>query len=420
MRIVIASEFYVPMINGVAMFSYNLARGLVARGHTVLVLAPSVDGEYKVGREDGVRVARLTSKKIPLYPDQIKKVDEKDRVMGFYKNGIHMCLAPYKEVRVLLDKFKPDVIHNQTPGTIGLAVQKYAKRRRVPLVATGHAYPDNLTGQLRYLKLIKKPTDAVVRNYFLGFLKRADWATIPTKLAMDDLLPKRGIKTPTEALSNGIDLSRFRPLSATAEIYTKYGIPRGRPIVGYVGRVDPEKTLGVLVRAFATVHAKVPKALLVVVGDGTDLVRLQKQAQDSGIDKNVKFLGRVVGDDLPVIYRTFDIFAITSETETQSIVLMEAMATGLPAVAVEAGAIGELVLNGKNGFLCQPKDVTGVAKGIVALLQNAKMCEEYGKQSLEIIKKHDITYTLMRFEQIYEKVIARKAIKKRRFGFWQS
>ncbi len=268
MKVVIASDFYVPMINGVAMFSYNLARGLVGDGHEVLVLTPSLDGNFIDHREDGVRVARLSSAKIPVYPDQIGEVGDEEKVLGFYKNGLNVSMAPYGEIKKLLDRFKPDVIHNQMPGPIGLAVMRWAKRRRVPVVSTGHAYPDNLTGQLKYLKLIKKPTDAVVRRYFLSFLQRANYATIPTKLAMDDLLPKGGIKTPTEVVSNGIDLSRFKAGKVPSGFYTKYGLPRDGVVVGYVGRVDPEKSLSVLVRAFSEVLGRVPEAVLVVVGDG--------------------------------------------------------------------------------------------------------------------------------------------------------
>ena len=416
MKIAIATDLYAPMINGVAVFSHNLAAGLMSRGHEVLVLAPSLDGEDRVRMEDGVRVARLSSFRVPFYPDQIAKVPEARKILGYkvpnilYKNGIHMSLMPYGEIKRVLDEFAPDVIHEQTPMSVGLAVFAYAKRRGVPIVATGHAYPDNATGQMvKFMKPVKKPIDAAVRTYFASFLRRADYATMPTKVAIAELMPDgrgRG-KSKVEALSNGIDLSKFRHLPAPAEFYAKYGIPKDRLIVGYVGRVDPEKSLRVLVKAFSRVVAKIPEAFLVVVGDGTDRVRLEKMVAELGIGESVKFLGRITGDDLPMVYRTFDVFGLTSETETQSIVLMEAMATGLPAVAVRAGAIGELVKTGRNGFLCRPRDVAGVARGLMKLLENSEMRDKYGKESLEIVKKHDIKHTLDRLEEIYAKVAKR-------------
>ena len=412
MKIVIATDLYAPMINGVAVFSYNLAVGLKERGHEVLVLAPSLDGKLSIQKEGGVRVGRLSSLRLPFYPDQIEKIPETRKILGYkvpkilYKNGLHVSLVPYYEIKKVLDDFLPDVIHIQTPGPIAIAASQYVKRRGVATVVTGHAYPDNFTSQIKFMKPVKKPIDSVIRAYFGSFLRKADYATMPTKMAIHDLLPRgRGkFKTPVEAISNGIDLSKFRAVKAPAEMYAKYDIPKDRLIVGYVGRVDPEKSMGVLVEAFAKVARKVPEAYLVVVGDGTDRARLEKMAGELEISESVKFLGRIVGDDLPVIYRAFDMFAITSETETQSIVLMEAMATGLPAVAVRAGAIGELVLNGRNGFLCKPGDVDGVAKGLVKLLGDKEMRVAYGRESREIVKKHDVNYTLSRFEEIYAKV----------------
>lgn len=409
MKVVISTEFYAPMINGVAVFANNLAKGLAERGHEVLVLAPSISGDYSARKTEGVRVARLSSIKMPFYPDQINKVNKNQKVMGMYKNGLHVSVVPYREIKKLLDKFHPDVIHNQTPGPIGLAVHRYAKRRGVPIVATSHAYPDNLTSQLKALKLIKKPTDAVIRAYFAGFLKRADHATMPTQIAIDELASGGGIDTPVEALSNGIDLSQFRAAEAPERIYEKYKISRERPVVGYVGRVDPEKSMEVLLQAFAKTLTAVPEAMLVIVGDGTDRVRMEKLAVELGISDSVQFLGRIIGDDLPEMYRTFDIFAITSETETQSIVLMEALASGLPAVAVKAGAVGELVINGRNGFLCQPRDVAEVVAGMTALLLDKALRKKYGKESLRIIAKHDIKYTLDRIEEIYAEVVAKKS-----------
>ena len=142
-----------------------------------------------------------------------------------------------------------------------------------------------------------------------------------------------------------------------------------------------------------------------MVGDGTARNKLEELAESLGIAERVHFLGRVVGDDLPELYRTGDVFSITSKTETQSIVLLEAMASGLPAVAVRAGAIHELVKNGENGYLCEPDDEKAVAKGLVRILQDDELRKKMSAASLERIKVHDINYTLTRFEEIYTTVL---------------
>lgn len=416
MKIAISTDLYYPMINGVAQFTRNLAAGLHQRGHDVVVLAPSLTGDYEIERdkEFGFRVVRLSSRKIYFYPDQINDIPEAKQFLGvkvpqlLYRNGLHVSLNSGNEIKHFLDGFEPDIIHDQTPGPLALSIFRYAKKRGIPLVSTDHAYPDNLTQQLHLPRFAKKPINVVMNKYFVSFLKRSEYGTMPTEQAVSDLLPHRKkFKVPVEALSNGIDLSRFTPGKAPAEIYARYGIPKNKPIVLYVGRVDPEKSLEVLIKAFNLVLLKNPEAHLVVVGDGASRNDLEKLAEKLGIEKHTHFLGRVVGDDLPMLYRTGKVFAITSKTETQSIVVMEAMATGLPVVAVQAGAIPELVKNGKTGYLCQPDDPTVTARSIVRILKNDSLRQKFSKTALKNIQKHDIAYTLTRFEAIYEDVVER-------------
>lgn len=419
MKIAISTDIYYPMINGVAVFSRNLAAGLAKRGHQVIVLAPSTDGKFKIEKdpEYNFLVARLSSMRIHVYPDQINKVPEAKKIFGvklpkiFYKNGLNVSLNPYSEIKQVLNDFQPDIIHDQTPGPVALAVFHYAKKNDIPLVSTDHAYPDNLTQQLKLPKPAKKPINMMMNRYFVSFLKRSEYATMPTEQAVADLIPqkRKPFKVPVEALSNGIDLSRFAKGRANKDIYTKYKIPQNKPIVLYVGRVDPEKSLDVLMNAFTEVHEKVPDAHLVVVGDGTARPKLEGIIKKAGLAKNAHFLGRIIGDDLPQIYRTGTVFAITSKTETQSIVLMEAMASGLPCVAVKAGAVHELVKTNKNGFLCEPDDEGMVARSIVKVLTNEKIREKMGAESVQRAAKHDISHTLTRMEEIYQTVLDNRA-----------
>ena len=418
MKIVISTDIYYPMINGVAVFSRNLAAGLTKRGHDVLVLAPSISGDFEseYDEEYGFKVVRLSSKKMMLYPDQINKVPEKKDFLGMkmpqllYKNGLHVSYMPDLEIKRVLSEFQPDIIHNQTPGPVALAILRYARRHKVALVSTDHAYPDNLTQQVKLPELAKKPINAVMNAYFVSFLKRSDYATVPTEQVLTDCIPKSKLffRVPIEALSNGIDLSRFAKGRVNHEIYERYDINPKKPTILYIGRVDPEKSLDVLMNAFIKVQEKVENAQLVIVGDGTMRPKLEKMAEKAEISDKVVFTGRVIGKDLPQLYRTGDVFAITSKTETQSIVLLEAMATGLPAVAVKAGAIPELVHNGKNGYLCEADDVDAVAKSLICILQDKNLRETMSEKSLELIKKHDISYTLTRIEEIYHRVLDEK------------
>ena len=415
MKIVISTDVYYPMINGVAVFSKNLATGLKKRGHQVMVLTPSISGKFSVEKDPNCNftVVRLKSTRMYLYPDQIEKIPNDKKILGIkipqllYKNGLHVSYNPYSDIRRVLEDFKPDIIHNQTSGPLALAIFRYAKKRNIPIVMTDHTYPDNLTQQVKLPKFAKKPINAAMNAYFMSFLRRSEYATLPTKQAITDLLPKNhhSFKVPVEALSNGIDLSHFTKGPASEEIYKKYAIPKNVPIVLYVGRIDPEKSLDILVNSFKKLIKEAPKAHLVMVGDGTAREKLEKMIKRKKLGSQTHFIGRVIGDDLSQIYRTGTVFVITSKTETQSIVLMEAMASGLPAIAVNAGAVTELVKDGENGFIFEPNDTAGIASGINAIISNKELREKMSKNALKMIAKHDINYTLSRFEKIYNNVL---------------
>ncbi|MBR1801738.1 glycosyltransferase [Candidatus Saccharibacteria bacterium] len=422
MKIAIASDIYYPMINGVAVFAHNLANGLSKAGHEVIVLAPSFNGKYHVDidEETGVTTYHLTSARFPFYPDQINKVPDKKKILGLpmprlaYRHGIWWSVNPWSEVKHILNEFNPDVIHLQTAETIALAVMSYVRKYDVPLVSTGHAYPDNVTGQFKLLKpkMIKKPTDAALRAYMASFLKHAEYATMPTEMAIGDLVPKdrRRFKVTVEALSNGVDLSEFNPGKPNAEILKKYGLsasPKKRVL--YIGRVDPEKSISNVVLAFNKTLKKVPDAEMVIVGDGIDVNHLKSLVAELGIESKVKFPGKILPPDLVEVYRSGTLFATASETETQGIVLIEAAATGLPLIAVDKGAVSELCQNKRNGELCQPGDIDGIAKAMVKVLTDDELREKYAKESIEVSKLHDLNRTLKRFEEIYHEAIKLKS-----------
>lgn len=427
MRIAITSDLYYPMTNGVAVFAHNLAKGLAKRGHEVMVLCPSFTGKPHRAKRDGVTTVYLRSIRFPFYPDQINKVPDGKEFLGLplprlaYRHGLWVTVDPYPEIRRALDKFRPDVIHNQTAEMVAIAVRRYAKKYDVPLVSTGHAYPDNMTSQLKILKPIKKPLDAVLRTYMASFLKHSEYATMPTEMAIDDLVPKKRKRfdVTVEPLSNGVDLSKFGPKKAPARIYKKYRIPTDVPVVLYVGRVDPEKSIDQVVTAFAEVAEAEPKPVLVIVGDGTDRRHLVDLVQALGIEQSVRFLGRVMPPDVMEVYRTGTLFATASKTETQGIVLIEAAATGLPLVAVGAGAVRELCRHKQNGILCAPDDAAEMADAMLHIIQNPDLREKYSAGSLEVAQCHDLNRTLQRFEEIYGEAIRLKGKTLSQKKWWQ-
>ena len=411
MRIVIATAVYYPMINGVAVFSHNLAVGLAARGFEVAVICPSQTGKSYMRVVDGVQTYYLKSVQAKVYPDQIHKVPEKKRL--FYKHGFRVSVFPGPEVRRILDEFQPDVVHVQVSDPIGLSVVSYARKRGIPVVTTEHNQPEVLTEPLRVPKLIKKPVDAMLSAYFANRQSKSDFVTMPTEKAIKNFIYDKGreFEVPVAAVSNGVDLSHFKPGRAPAEIYAKYNIPSNRPVVLYVGRVDPEKKVGLVVEAFSKMLDAwqgdvLP--LLLVVGDGVDKNRLIKKIHDIGISEAVRFLGKVLPPDLYELYKVGDVFATASTIETQGIVLIEAAACGLPLIAVDAGAVSEVCIDGENGFLCEPGNVDEISAAMLRILSDADLRDKFSLESVTIASEHNFERTLDKFINIYERVIKDK------------
>lgn len=386
MKILIASDLHYPTINGVATFSRNLARGLAARGHEVLVIAPSQTGK-KCKEVDGNHViVRTVSVPFP-----------------FYQN-FRISPNPAREVKKIIDDFDPDVIHIQMLMWIGQAAMKYGNKYGIPIVTTNHAMPENLMDNLRLLAPVSRPINYILKAYGARFHSKADFITMPTQSAID-MFNVEKITTPMAAVSNGIDLSRFTVGQAPDDVYKRFHIPKDQPIVGYVGRLDAEKHLPVLMRAFVRVKSVMPHVHLLVVGDGTEMPALKSLAHEFGITRNVTFTGRVSDEDLVELHKVPTVFCMPSPAELQSIATLEAMASGQPVVAVDAGALSELCQNERNGYLTEQDNDEMIAEGLQKILEDEALREEMSQASLAIATTHDLNTTLARFEEIYTDLV---------------
>jgi glycosyltransferase involved in cell wall biosynthesis len=390
MKILIAADLHWPTINGVATFSRNLAQGLAARGHEVVVIAPSQTGGKYKEIDENYTIIRTRALPFP-----------------FYQN-FRISMMPQAEVRAIIKKFKPDVIHIQMLMGNGRAAMIYGKKFGIPVVATNHAMPENLLDNLRLLAPFAKPIGHMIKEYGARFHNNADYVTLPTQAAIDLFDGNTdGMRVPIKAISNGIDLSKFKPGKVPAGLLEKYKIPKGVPVVTYLGRLDSEKHVSTLVRAFAEVVAHT-KAHLLIVGSGNDYENLGETVKELGIADRVTLTGRIPEEDKPGLHRIGKVFVTPSPVELQCIAMLEAMASGLPVIGVNDGALYELAQDGKNGYIVETDDVEAMADRITRLLSDEQLREKMAKESLKIAKTHDMEYTLDEFEKIYKKVIADK------------
>ncbi len=421
MKIAIASDLFWPTLNGISVFSKNLAEGLAKRGHEIVVFAPSQTGDPYVEETDGYKIVRLISLNFPFYHNQTSPLPPPKKIVGnismpqlYLNNGYRLSLAPYKEIRDYCNQaqFHPDVIHIQLQLTIGQAMMSYASRRKIPVVSTNHSSPENLFDNLKLLAPFSPIINRAVLDYTKRFNVRADYTTMPTQLAIDRYYkhPEKS-KMPIEAVSNGIDLARFTPEQPPKEFYDKFNLSTERKYICHIGRVDAEKHIGTLVEAFSLIAEKNPETDLVIVGDGTDMAHLQNMVYQLEIADRVRFMGTQLGEDLVNFHRLATVFCSPSPTETQGIVFLEAAACGKPVVGVDVGAVKEICQDNINGFLCETDNYEQIAESLDKILNNKKLRDKFSKASLEIIKHHDLDFTLNRFEEIYQIVLDEKKKK---------
>lgn len=386
MKILIASDLHWPTINGVATFSRNLAQGLAALGHEVVVIAPSQTGKKYKEVDVNHIIYRTVSVPFP-----------------FYQN-FKISLTPLREVKKIINEFDPDVIHIQMPLLIGQAVMKYGNKLGIPIVSTNHAIPENLMDNLKLLAPVARPINYMLKDYGARFHSKADYVTLPTKSAIHMLNASDKLTVPIEAVSNGIDLCRFRIGTPSPDLLKRFSLPTDRPIITYIGRLDAEKHLSVLIRAFVRVLADT-KVHLLIVGDGTDIANLKALVHQLSVTRHTTFTGRVNDEDLVALHQVGTVYCMPSPAELQSIATLEAMASGQPIVAVDAGALGELCQDGRNGYLCAQDNDQEIAAGLLKIITNKKLRSAMSLESVAIAKTHDLKQTLARFEAIYTKLI---------------
>lgn len=385
MKIVIGSESYSPNISGVAVHAELLAKNLAKNGHQVYVFAPSNSFSCKHEKKDGYTIFRVKSIPNP------------------FRGGFRVAFLSKKDIRNEVNKIKPDLIHLQDPTSICSALLKTANQNSIPVVITNHFTLDYVVSYISYLKPFHRGIKRALKTYLTRFYNKCDYIFCPTETVKNELMKWKIIK-PIQAISNGVDLGRFFSYSSPSTIRLKYHLPMN-PLVLCVGRINIDKNIETIILSIPHVVKKV-NAHFLFVGSGDDLPKIKKLSEKLKIERNVTFLGSIdhSSEDLPQIYQIASVFAIASSIETQSIVTLEAMASGLPIVAANGGALPELVKDGVNGFLFPPKNERIIAEKIIDILIDEKLSSKMRKNSLLMVSEHQIEDCFSKIEAKYEEI----------------
>ena len=386
MKILLATESYHPNIDGGAVAQYNLVNELKKRGHDVRVIAPNSSFKNVEEKVDNkISIHRTRGVKLPFY------------MSGRY----YFSPFPFFKVGKIIKDFKPDIVQLCSPYPIGISTMIWARKNDIPVSGAIHLLPENMLSPFMHSKRYSL-YETRSWGYLVYFFNLVDWATNPTKTGAD-MYKEQGLKTNVTPISNGIDTSIFNPENDGEYLREKFNLPK-KNIVLYTGRINEEKSLDVLIKAIPHVVKKID-AHFVLVGEGGDYKNyLIKLTGKLGVKKHTTFTSFLEWKDLPNIYAMADLFAMPSEAELQSIVTLEAVATGLPVVVVNKGALPELASN-NNGLLFEPKDHEQMAEQIIKILKDDKLRNEMSKNSLELVKKHTLKSIAEQYEKVYEKTI---------------
>ncbi|CAL9319935.1 glycosyltransferase family 4 protein [Streptomyces sp. SudanB182_2057] len=339
MRVVIVTESFPPDVNGVAHCALQTARHLVDRGHHPLVVAPAPAPGTGPDPDAPCQVVRVPSLPLPGYPQ------------------VRVAL-PSRRLAAALVAHRPDVVHLAGPFVLGVRGMAAAARLGIPAVAV---YQTDLAG---YARIYMGAGEAAAWRRIRSVHAAADRTLAPSSAARSDL-EEHGV--PRVALwPRGVDTVRFRP-DRRDEALRRALAPHGERIVGYVGRLAPEKHVELLSGVCG-----LPGVRLVVVGDGPSRGQLAEALPGA------VFLGRRTGGELARIFASLDLFVHTGPYETFCQTVQEAMASGVPVVAPAAGGPLDLVAHGRTGLLVPPHDATAVREAVHALTGDPARRAAYG------------------------------------------
>lgn len=374
MRVGMFSDSYLPRISGVVRSIESFVTELRRQGHHASIFAPGYQG-YVDGDPDVIRFPSLRPPGIPDFPLAIPLA--------------RRFIADARTRRL-------SVVHTHSPFLMGTAGRYAARRLRLPLIFTHHTMYSEYVHYVPFVS--QRFSGEVVTRYTVRYCNKCSLVIAPS-YTVKTWLTSLGVTAPMEVLATaGIDLGRFTRLDPWW-VRPRYGIPAGTPLVITVGRLAREKRFDILMAAFAEA-SRGGMARLLVVGGGPQEAELRQLAAHLGIGARVAFTGPLEHDRVLDCYAASDIFAFASPTETQGLVVVEALAAGLPVVAIDAGGVVEVVRHGETGLLTT-LDRHALGAAIRRMLDDEALRRRYAEAGRRAARAYAIGEIIQRLVGLY-------------------
>ncbi len=373
MKIGFFTNIYKPVINGVVSSISSFKKGLEDLGHEVYIFAPT-HPNYK-DNEKGI--FRIESLKLPSQEE--------------YR--ITLPVFNKKSLKVIQEL---DIIHTQHPLIMGNYGSFFANFHTKPLVFTHHTQYDKYS---HYIPFEQELVKILARQIVKDYANKCDCVIAPSE-SIKKMLLKQGIRSRIEVIPTGINLDVFGNPNREI-IRKKYNLSPDQKLLLYAGRIAKEKNLEFLLKAFKLVLNKRPDTYLMLVGHGPEKGYLDALIKKFGLEKNIFSVG--ISRSIQDYYAAADLFVFSSVTETQGLVLVEAMAAGTPVVAVDSPGVREVV-DGKNGLLAK-ESLTEFSEKIIKVLNDNKLRKKMSEHARKTANKYSISKMSRKVLKVYESVL---------------
>ena len=384
MRILMMTNTYFPMVGGLEQSVHSFSEEFKSLGHEVLIVTPAFGGAPK--EEPGViRIEAIQKFKGTIFS------------VNFPVSGL---------LTRLMKDFVPDIVHSHCPFFMGDFALRLSRQHAIPLVFTYHTmfeqyvhdWPIHNEGVKRFMVKLAA-----------GYANLVDQVIVPTE-SVRDILLKRGVKTPMEVVPTGVDAQRF--LKGDRNTFRQANqIPLDALVVGHAGRLSPEKNLEFLTNCMVELLKKEPRAHALIVGLGPSEKMIKDAFEQAGLEKRLHLTGVLHYQQLVDAYFAMDVFAFASLSETQGIVLIEAMSAGVPVVALDAPGAREMVKDYHNGRLLSQMDEKSFVEALSWTLSRTLQESQTEKQILRMtVQKYPINSVAKHMLEVYEKIRTRKSI----------
>ncbi|MES2695711.1 MAG: glycosyltransferase [Verrucomicrobiota bacterium] len=388
MKICMMTNTYLPHVGGVARSVSTFAQEYQRLGHEVLVVAPEFDGK-------------------PLAPRAEAMVERIPSLRNFNGSEFSVRLPLATALSDRLEAFQADMMHAHHPFLLGDTALRVAMNKNVPIIFTHHTRYEDYTHYVPFSETLREVAVEVPTH----FANLCDGVIAPSE-SIAKMIKKRGVTSPISVIPTGIDVEAFGSADGT-KFREKLKIPRDAVVIGHVGRLAQEKNLGYMAEAVAKHLKASPEARFLVVGDGPGREEMQKVFEEHQVADRLILAGKRTGRVLREAYRAMDIFAFASKSETQGMVVAEAMAAGMPVVALNANGVREVVRDGTNGLLLPANASTDTfAEALGRIASDPALRKQMAEGAKKTAKEFSLERSAERALAFYDEV--RKATRARR------